>query len=88
MITQTGTLVDALPPGSMVGHGDIAYRVLDTTMRALADAAPLDVLASGSGSTGTTAIGGGDTRPEAKSRSFSRSNCHQARMALARPRTV
>lgn len=66
VITRSGTLVDALPPGSMVGYGDIAYRVLDATMRALADAAPLDVLASGSGSTGTTAIGGGDTRPEAR----------------------
>ncbi len=66
VITRPGTLVDALPPGSMVGYGDIAYRVLDTTMRALADAAPMDVLASGSGSTGTTAIGGGDTRPDAK----------------------
>ncbi|MFM9888107.1 MAG: hydantoinase B/oxoprolinase family protein [Burkholderiales bacterium] len=66
VITTPGTLVDARPPGSMVGYGEIAYRVLDATMRALADAAPNDVLASGSGSTGTTAIGGGDTRPNAK----------------------
>jgi N-methylhydantoinase B len=66
VLTKPGTLCDAQPPGSMVGYGEITYRVLDTTMRALADAAPDAVLASGSGSTGTTVIGGGDTRPGAR----------------------
>lgn len=66
VITKSGTLCDARPPGSMVGYGEITYRVLDTTMRALAEAAPAAVLASGSGSTGTTVVGGGDTRPNAK----------------------
>ncbi len=70
VITRPGTLCDALPPGSMVGYGDITYRVLDTVMRALADAAPRAVLASGSGSTGTTVIGGTDSRPGAKKRYF------------------
>jgi N-methylhydantoinase B len=66
VITRPGTLCDAKPPGSMVGYGEVTYRVLDTTMHALADAAPAAVLASGSGSTGTTVIGGGDTRVNAR----------------------
>jgi len=66
VITKPGTLCDAQPPGSMVGYGEVTYRVLDATMRALSDAAPSAVLASGSGSTGTTVIGGGDTRPNAR----------------------
>jgi N-methylhydantoinase B len=66
VITQPGTLCDARPPGSMVGYGEVTYRVLDATMRALSEAAPSAVLASGSGSTGTTVIGGGDTRPNAR----------------------
>jgi N-methylhydantoinase B len=66
VITKPGTLCDAQPPGSMVGYGEVVYRVLDSTMRALSDAAPSAVLASGSGSTGTTVVGGGDTRPKAK----------------------
>jgi len=70
VITRPGTLCDAQPPGSMVGYGEITYRVLDTVMRALADASPRSVLASGSGSTGTTVIGGSDSRPEAKKRYF------------------
>jgi N-methylhydantoinase B len=66
VVTRPGSFVDALPPGSIVGYGEVAYRVLDTVMRALADAAPDRVLASGSGSTGTVAVGGPDRRPEAK----------------------
>jgi N-methylhydantoinase B len=66
VITTPGTLCDAQPPGSMVGYGEVTYRVLDTAMRALSEAAPSAVLASGSGSTGTTVVGGGDTRPNAK----------------------
>jgi N-methylhydantoinase B len=50
----------------MVGYAEVAYRVLDTTMNALSEAAPLAVLASGSGSTGTSVVGGADTRPTAK----------------------
>lgn len=70
VITRPGTLCDALPPGSMVGYGEVTYRVLDTVMRALAEAAPTAVLASGSGSTGTAVIGGTDSRPEARKRQF------------------
>jgi N-methylhydantoinase B len=66
VITKPGTLCDARPPGSMVGYAEVAYRVLDTTMNALSEAAPLAVLASGSGSTGTSVVGGADTRPNAK----------------------
>jgi N-methylhydantoinase B len=66
VITRPGTICDAVPPGSMVGFGEVAYRVLDTTMNALSHAAPFDVLASGSGSTGTVVIGGSDTRADAK----------------------
>ena len=66
VITCPGTLCDAQPPGSIVGYGEVVYRVLDATMRALSGAAPKAVLASGSGSTGTTVIGGGDTRREAR----------------------
>ena len=66
VITRPGTLCDAQPPGSMVGYGEVTYRVLDSTMRALSGAASTAVLASGSGSTGTTVIGGGDTRPNAR----------------------
>ena len=70
VLTRPGTLCDAVPPGSMVGFGEITYRVLDTVMRALADAAPGAVLASGSGSTGTAVVGGSDSRPEARKRNF------------------
>lgn len=66
VLTRAGSFCDALPPRSIVGFGEVAYRVLDTVMRALADAAPQQVLASGSGSTGTVAIGGQDNRPNAK----------------------
>lgn len=66
VLTRSGSLCDALPPGSIVGFGEVAYRVLDTVMRALADAAPKNVLASGSGSTGTVAVGGRDRRSQAR----------------------
>lgn len=66
VITKPGTFCDALPPGSMVGYGEVAYRVMDVTMNALSAATPQRVLASGSGSTGTVVVGGGDTRPAAK----------------------
>jgi N-methylhydantoinase B len=70
VLTRPGSFTDALPPGSIVGYGEVAYRVLDTVMRALADAAPEAVLASGSGSTGTVAVGGPDKRPNAKRSGF------------------
>lgn len=66
VLTRPGSVCDALPPASIVGFGEVAYRVLDTVMRAMADSAPNDVLASGSGSTGTVAIGGRDARPQAR----------------------
>lgn len=70
VLTRPGSFTDALPPGSIVGYGEVAYRVLDTVMRALSDAAPEAVLASGSGSTGTVAVGGPDKRPNAKRSGF------------------
>ena len=36
--TRPGSLVDASKPGSMVGFGDVCYRVLDATMAAIAGA--------------------------------------------------
>jgi N-methylhydantoinase B len=66
VLTRSGSLCDARAPGSIVGFGEVAYRVLDTVMQALAGAAPDRALASGSGSTGTVSFGGRDTRAEAK----------------------
>ena len=56
--TRPGTLVDARKPASMVGFGEVCYRVLDATMAALADAVGDRAIASGSGSTGTVVIAG------------------------------
>ena len=56
--TRPGTLVDAQPPASMVGFGDVCYRVLDATMAAIADAIGNRAIASGSGSTGTVVVAG------------------------------
>ena len=56
--TRPGTLVDAQPPASMVGFGDVCYRVLDATMAAIADAIGDRAIASGSGSTGTVVVAG------------------------------
>lgn len=66
VVTRPGTLCDAQEPGSIVGFGEVAYRVMDTVMQALAPAAPERVMASGSGSTGTVAVGGRNTLPGAK----------------------
>ena len=56
--TRPGSLVDARKPGSMIGFGDVCYRVLDTTMAAIAGAVGELGLASGSGSTGTVVVAG------------------------------
>ena len=56
--TRPGSLVDARKPGSMIGFGDVRYRVLDTTMAALAGAVGDLGMASGSGSTGTVVVAG------------------------------
>ena len=56
--TRPGSLVDAQRPASMVGFGDVCYRVLDTTMAALAGAVGERAIASGSGSTGTVVVAG------------------------------
>ena len=56
--TRPGTLVDARKPASMVGFGEVCYRVLDATMAALAGAVGDRAVASGSGSTGTAVIAG------------------------------
>ena len=56
--TKLGTLVDAKFPCSIVGFGEVCYRVYDTTMKALSGAIGDRAVASGSGSTGTTVIAG------------------------------
>ena len=58
VVTRPGSLVDARKPGSMVGFGDVCYRVLDATMAAIAGAIGDRAIASGSGSTGTAVIAG------------------------------
>ncbi len=56
--TRPGSLVDARKPGSMVGFGEVCYRVLDATMAAIASAVGDRAIASGSGSTGTVVVAG------------------------------
>ena len=56
--TRPGSLVDARKPGSMVGFGEVCYRVLDATMAAIATAVGDRAIASGSGSTGTVVVAG------------------------------
>ena len=56
--TRPGSLVDARKPASMVGFGDVCYRVLDATMTALGNAVGDRAMACGSGSTGTVVIAG------------------------------
>ncbi len=60
--TRPGSLVDAQKPGSMIGFGDVCYRVLDATMTAIAGAIGDRAIASGSGSTGTAVIAGRQQR--------------------------
>ena len=66
--TRPGSLVDARKPGSMIGFGDVCYRVLDTTMAALAGGVGDLGMASGSGSTGTVVVAG--RRPAADGESY------------------
>ena len=56
--TRPGTLVDAGRPASIVGFGDVCYRVFDATMAAIAGAIGPRAMASGSGSTGTAVVAG------------------------------
>lgn len=56
--TLKGTVVDAERPGSIVGFGEVCYRVFDATMAAISDAIGDRAIASGSGSTGTVVISG------------------------------
>ena len=56
--TRPGSLVDAKKPGSMIGFGEVCYRVLDATMTAIAGAIGERAIASGSGSTGTAVVAG------------------------------
>ncbi len=58
VITRPATLVDAQPPASMIGFGEVTYRVMDATLAALAPAVGERAVASGSGSTGTVVITG------------------------------
>lgn len=62
--TRPGSLVDARKPGSMVGFGEVCYRVLDTTLAAIAGAVGQRGIASGSGSTGTVVVAGRREREE------------------------
>ena len=64
VITRPGSLVDARKPASMVGFGEVCYRVLDTTMAAIAGAVGERGIASGSGSTGTVVVAGRRRRGE------------------------
>jgi N-methylhydantoinase B len=58
VITRSGSICDAKPPASIVGYGEVAYRVMDATFTALAPALRERAIASGSGSTGTVVISG------------------------------
>lgn len=58
VITRPGTIVDAQAPGSIVGFGEVAYRVMDATLLALGTALGDKAIASGSGSTGTVVVSG------------------------------
>ena len=62
--TRHGSLVDASKPASMVGFGEVCYRVLDTTLAAIAGAVGQRGIASGSGSTGTVVVAGRRERGE------------------------
>jgi N-methylhydantoinase B len=62
--TRPGSLVDVQRPGSIVGFGDVAYRVMDATLAALAPAIGEKAIASGSGSTGTVVISGRTRRDQ------------------------
>ena len=62
--TRHGSLVDASKPASMVGFGEVCYRVLDTTLAAIAGAVGQRGIASGSGSTGTVVVAGRREREE------------------------
>ena len=61
--TKPGTLCDAEPPASMIGFGEVTYRVMDATLAALAPALGAKAVASGSGSTGTVVVSGRMRRP-------------------------
>jgi N-methylhydantoinase B len=58
VLTRKGSVVDAEEPSAMVGFGEVAYRVMDCAFAALAEANPAHSIASGSGSTGATVLGG------------------------------
>ncbi len=58
VVTRKGTLVDAEPPASMVGFGEVSYRVMDATVAALAPLVGEKAVAAGSGSTGTVVVAG------------------------------
>jgi N-methylhydantoinase B len=61
--TKSGTLCDAEQPASMIGFGEVTYRVMDATLAALAPALGRKAVASGSGSTGTVCVTGRMRRP-------------------------
>ena len=58
VLTRPGSIVHAEQPSSMVGFGDVCYRVMDATLAALAPAIGDKAVASGSGSTGTVVVSG------------------------------
>ncbi len=66
--TAKGTVVDVDAPGSIIGFGDVTYRVLDVTMKAIAEAIGDKAMAMGSGSTGTVVIAGRRGRAAGRAR--------------------
>ncbi len=63
LITQPGTVVDALPPAAVAGGNvETSQRIVDTLLRALAQALPDRVPAASAGTMSNLTIGGLDPR--------------------------
>ena len=63
LITPEGTLVNALPPSAVAGGNvETSQRIVDTLLRALAQAAPNRVPAASAGTMSNLTIGGTDPR--------------------------
>jgi N-methylhydantoinase B len=63
LVTPPGSIVDALPPAPVAGGNvETSQRIVDTLMRALAQAAPDRVPAASSGTMSNLTIGGMDPR--------------------------
>ena len=63
LITQAGTVVDALPPAAVAGGNvETSQRIVDVLLRALAQAIPARVPAASAGTMSNLTIGGVDPR--------------------------